>query len=77
MVSINEGWQPLGGPRQLPRDPPSSFPQVIESDEEVEQVKPFKRSASRGKAKMGSSSKQGNPDKWDRLTTAIEDQGKF
>lgn len=80
-VSVGEGWQPRAGPRQLPRDPPS---QVELSDEEVEPIGPIHKSASRGKGKVGSSSKQVGssskqaiPDKWDRLTTAIEDQGKF
>lgn len=75
---MNEGWQPRAGPSQLPREPSSPFPYVVESDEEVERVGSSRKSASRGKGKaIASSSKKGNPDKWDRLTTAIEDQGKF
>ncbi|CAH2051538.1 unnamed protein product [Thlaspi arvense] len=70
-VSVNEGWQPHAGPKQLLRDPPNPLSQVIESDEEVEPFIPIQKSASRGKGKVGSSSKQ------ERLTTAIEDQGRF
>ncbi|CAN6813139.1 unnamed protein product [Brassica oleracea] len=50
---------------------------VIESDEEVEPAEPIGKSGPRGKGKAVASHKQVNPDKWERLTTAIEDQGKF
>lgn len=76
-VSVNEGWQPRAGPSQLPRDSPSPFPQVVELDEEVEPIGSIGKSGPRGKGKAVASRKQVNPDKWDRLTTAIKDQGKF
>ncbi|CDY36491.1 BnaC03g48500D [Brassica napus] len=75
-VSVKEGWQPRAGPSKL-RDAPNPFTQVIESDEEVEPAEPIGKSGPRGKGKAVASRKQVNPDKWERLTTAIENQGKF
>ncbi|KAL1193476.1 hypothetical protein V5N11_000374 [Cardamine amara subsp. amara] len=76
-VSVSEGWQLRAGPSQLGRDTPSPFPQVIVSDEEVEPLRPIGKSGTRGKGKSVASRKQAQSDKWDRLTTAIEDQGNF
>ncbi|CAH8373018.1 unnamed protein product [Eruca vesicaria subsp. sativa] len=76
-VSFNEGWQPRAGASQLLRDQPIPFPQVVESDEEVEPVGPTGKSRPRGNSKAAASRKQANPDKWDRHTTAIEDHRKF
>ncbi|KAF3543120.1 hypothetical protein DY000_02005621 [Brassica cretica] len=75
-VSVKEGWQPRAGPSKL-RDVPNPFTQVIESDEEAEPAEPIRKLGPRGKGKAVASRKHVNPDKWERLTTAIEDQGKF
>ncbi|XP_010412500.1 PREDICTED: uncharacterized protein LOC104698807 [Camelina sativa] len=77
-VSVNEGWQPRAGPSQLRPDPPSPLIKVNDSDEELTPLGPIGKSC-RGKGKdvASSSRKRAQPDKWDRLTTALEDQGQF
>ncbi|KAH0892304.1 hypothetical protein HID58_054733 [Brassica napus] len=69
-VSVKEGWQPHAGPSKL-RDAPNPFTQKSNQLNRLENWDHV------GKGKAVASRKQVNPDKWERLTTAIENQGKF